>query len=73
MGRERVRNMVRSHRLWESYLADTARYDLDTIHDEAEHLEHAHELADEVDKTLGFPQRDPHGEIIPTVGGDPST
>lgn len=64
-GRERARELVRSHRLWESYLADEAGLSPDHIHDEAERLEHAHELADEVDAALGFPQTDPHGEVIP--------
>lgn len=65
-GRARATEMVRAHRLWESYLADEARIDMDHIHDEAEHLEHAHELADEVAERLGFPKTDPHGEVIPT-------
>lgn len=64
-GRERAKELVRAHRLWESYLADEAGLSPDFIHDEAERLEHAHELADEVDAALGFPQTDPHGEIIP--------
>lgn len=65
-GRVRALEMVRAHRLWESYLVDEARIDMDQIHAEAERLEHAHELADEVDERLGFPKRDPHGEVIPT-------
>lgn len=72
-GHERARELVRAHRLWESYLADHAQLDHDAIHHEAERLEHAHELADEVDATLGFPARDPHGEVIPSIaGGDPA-
>ena len=35
------------------------------IHHHAEKLEHAHELADEVDRTLGHPRHDPHGSEIP--------
>lgn len=65
-GRARAMEMVRAHRLWESYLAEEARIDKDHVHDEAERLEHAHELADEVDERLGFPKTDPHGEVIPT-------
>ena len=61
--------LVRAHRLWESYLADEARIDMDHIHEEAERLEHAHELADEVDERLGFPKTDPHGEEIPKRSG----
>jgi Mn-dependent DtxR family transcriptional regulator len=65
-GRRRATELVRAHRLWESYLADEARIDVETIHDEAERLEHAHELADEIEEKLGFPTRDPHGEPIPS-------
>jgi Mn-dependent DtxR family transcriptional regulator len=67
-GRARARELVRAHRLWESYLAGEAGIGGDAIHDEAERLEHAHELADEVDALLGFPARDPHGEEIPSAG-----
>ena len=65
-GEHRATGLVRAHRLWERYLADEAGIDTDAIHHEAERLEHAHELADEVDETLGYPKRDPHGTIIPT-------
>lgn len=75
-GRRRATGLVRAHRLWESYLADEAGLGMDAIHDEAERLEHAHDLADEVDVKLGGPQRDPHGTIIPspqTNGGPAGT
>ena len=64
-GRERAVGLVRAHRLWESYLVDEAGIDGEAIHDAAERLEHAHELADEVDRALGHPTRDPHGTVIP--------
>lgn len=64
-GRQRAEEMVRAHRLWEAYLADQARMRDSDVHAEADRLEHAHELTDEVDAALGHPQRDPHGEIIP--------
>jgi ABC-type Mn2+/Zn2+ transport system permease subunit/Mn-dependent DtxR family transcriptional regulator len=57
--------MVRAHRLWESYLTERAQLDPSMVHGEAERLEHAHELADEVDRTLGHPELDPHGQVIP--------
>ncbi len=68
-GRQRAIQLVRAHRLWESYLVDEVGIDVESIHEEAERLEHAYELADEVDKKLGHPQRDPHGTVIP--GGNP--
>ena len=68
VGRERAVEMVRSHRLWESYLAEHANIAPEDIHHHAEKLEHAHELADEVDRTLGHPRHDPHGSEIPGKG-----
>ncbi len=64
-GWDRAVEMVRAHRLWESYLSEEANVAPEDVHEEAERLEHAHELADEVDQTLGHPQLDPHGEVIP--------
>ncbi|MCZ7586624.1 MAG: metal ABC transporter permease [Deltaproteobacteria bacterium] len=56
--------LVRSHRLWETYLADGS-VPLDGIHDGAERLEHAHNLAEQLYQELGKPRVDPHGEDIP--------
>ena len=64
-GRKRAIELVRSHRLWESYLAEHANIPTGDLHHHAEQLEHAHELADEIDKTLGHPKHDPHGSEIP--------
>lgn len=64
-GRNHAANIVRSHRLWETYLNEQAGLADPQLHREAERLEHAHELADELDHTLGRPPRDPHGEEIP--------
>jgi ABC-type Mn2+/Zn2+ transport system permease subunit/Mn-dependent DtxR family transcriptional regulator len=64
-GADRAAEMVRAHRLWESYLADRAKLPPEFIHETADRLEHAHELADEVDAALGHPKRDPHGAVIP--------
>lgn len=67
-GLERGREMVRAHRLWESYLAHQ-NVPLEHIHDAAERLEHAHEFADVLDERLGHPRTDPHGEDIPSPDG----
>jgi ABC-type Mn2+/Zn2+ transport system permease subunit/Mn-dependent DtxR family transcriptional regulator len=64
-GVRRATEMVRSHRLWESYLVDQANVSAEFVHEVADRLEHAHELTDEMDMELGHPKRDPHGEIIP--------
>lgn len=63
--------MVRRHRLWEMFLVKFLGYSWDEIHDEAEHLEHvtSDELERRIDKALGHPTVDPHGDPIPTTGG----
>jgi manganese/iron transport system permease protein/iron/zinc/copper transport system permease protein len=63
-GQARAEQLVRSHRLWETYLAEH-NVAGDMLHDVAERLEHAHDLADELADELGHPQVDPHGEPIP--------
>jgi manganese/zinc/iron transport system permease protein len=65
-GRDQARQLVRSHRLWESYLAHYLRLPADHLHDPANRLEHAHELADKVDVALGRPETDPQGKSIPS-------
>ena len=64
--------VVRHHRLLELYLAETLGYAWDEVHDEAERLEHlvSDELEARMDRVLGFPRRDPHGDPIPTAEGD---
>jgi Mn-dependent DtxR family transcriptional regulator len=66
-GRNAADELIRAHRLWESYLA--AEYDMpgDRIHAEAERLEHmlTPEQVDAVDRHLGYPMTDPHGSPIP--------
>ena len=66
-GRERAVGLVRAHRLWETYLAEQNIADPE-LHEMAERLEHAHELASELDTALGRPRIDPHGEPIPQAG-----
>lgn len=64
-GRRHAERIVRSHRLWETYLGAEAGLDPRQMHTEAERLEHAHELEEELDEKLGKPERDPHGSEIP--------
>ena len=63
--------MVRRHRLIECFLASTLGYGWDEVHDEAERLEHAvsDDFLARVDRLLGFPQYDPHGDPIPGPDG----
>jgi DtxR family Mn-dependent transcriptional regulator len=59
--------VIRHHRLLELYLAETLGLDIDDVHDEADRLEHAlsEELEGRIDRALGFPTHDPHGDPIP--------
>ncbi len=64
--------IVRNHRLWEVFLVENLGYSWDVVHEIAEQLEHVKhkELADRLDKFLGFPKYDPHGDPIPKSNGD---
>jgi DtxR family transcriptional regulator, Mn-dependent transcriptional regulator len=59
--------VIRHHRLIEQYLVETLGLSIDAVHAEADRLEHAlsEELEAHIDRTLGFPTRDPHGDPIP--------
>lgn len=64
--------IVRKHRLWEVFLQHKLGYGWDEIHDMAEQLEHIQhdDLADRLDKFLGYPDYDPHGDPIPKSNGE---
>lgn len=80
-GELRARHLVRAHRLLERYLADEARLPVTSIHRVAERLEHtlSEQDAERLSASLGHPERDPHGDPIPSAGeasddpGDPIT
>jgi len=59
--------VIRHHRLLELYLAKTLGLHVDAVHDEADRLEHvlSEELEERIDKALGYPTHDPHGDPIP--------
>jgi DtxR family transcriptional regulator, Mn-dependent transcriptional regulator len=71
-GRRAALRMLRRHRLIEAYLVAFLGYTWDTVHDEAERLEHAvsDTLVDRMAAVLGHPAVDPHGDPIPTSEGD---
>lgn len=64
--------IIRKHRLWEVFLLEKLGYEWDQVHDMAEQLEHIQypDLADKLDKFLGFPRYDPHGDPIPSANGE---
>jgi DtxR family Mn-dependent transcriptional regulator len=59
--------VMRHHRLLESYLSEALGMPWDRVHDEAEVLEHyiSEELEERIATALGDPNRDPHGDPIP--------
>jgi DtxR family Mn-dependent transcriptional regulator len=61
--------VIRHHRLLELYLAKTLGLHVDDVHAEADRLEHviSEELEARIDKALGFPTHDPHGDPIPNA------
>jgi DtxR family Mn-dependent transcriptional regulator len=68
-GEQVALEVIRHHRLLELYLAETLGVHVDEVHDEAERLEHviSEELEARIDKALGFPTHDPHGDPIPNA------
>jgi DtxR family transcriptional regulator, Mn-dependent transcriptional regulator len=61
--------VIRHHRLLEQYLAQALGLSLDEVHSEADRLEHAlsEELEARIDRSLGYPTHDPHGDPIPNA------
>jgi len=70
-GRRRALELVRHHRLLESFLHESLGYAWDEVHAEAERLEHAisERMEDRIAERLGDPQTDPHGHPIPRKDG----
>jgi len=63
--------LVRHHRLLETFLVRIMGFALDAVDAEAERLEHAISEAfeDRMDALLGYPTEDPHGDPIPSKSG----
>jgi DtxR family Mn-dependent transcriptional regulator len=70
-GRRTALRMIRRHRLIEAYLVAFLGFSWDTVHDEAERLEHAVSdlLVERMATALGNPRFDPHGDPIPAPDG----
>jgi DtxR family Mn-dependent transcriptional regulator len=70
-GRRVALNVLRKHRLIETFLVNVLKMDWSKVHDEAEQLEHAisDEVLDRLDALLGHPDTDPHGDPIPSRQG----
>lgn len=71
-GKQAAIHIIRKHRLWEVFLHEKLQFAWDEVHDVAEQLEHIHseELILRLEKFLGFPKSDPHGDPIPSANGE---
>jgi DtxR family Mn-dependent transcriptional regulator len=71
-GRTYALRVLRTHRLWERYLADRTGVRPEEWHDEAERFEHtlSSDATDRLAASLGNPLYDPHGDPIPSADGD---
>lgn len=70
-GKRVALQILRKHRLWETFMVDKLKFSWDEVHDVAEQLEHVHSdiLIERLDQLLGFPKFDPHGDPIPDKNG----
>ncbi len=71
-GTKAALDVLRRHRLIETFLVQTLKFDWSEVHEEAERLEHAlsPRLLDRLDEFLGRPILDPHGDPIPDATGN---
>jgi DtxR family Mn-dependent transcriptional regulator len=71
-GRDYALKIIRVHRLYEKYLSEKTGIDKLEWHDRAEKMEHRLSAAqtEQLDRTLGSPRFDPHGDPIPTASGE---
>jgi manganese/zinc/iron transport system permease protein len=68
-GKESARNLIRSHRLWEAYMARHFELPGDHLHATAEYVEHflSPQLQTDLASELDQPELDPHGKTIPAT------
>ena len=66
-GRKAALELLRHHRLLETFLHEVLGYTWDEVHEEAERLEHviSEDMERRMASVLGNPNRDPHGQPIP--------
>jgi DtxR family transcriptional regulator, Mn-dependent transcriptional regulator len=71
LGKEIALEVIRHHRLLELYLVEALGYGWESVHMEAERLEHhiSEDFEDTIDRLLGHPTLDPHGDPIPSRDG----
>lgn len=66
-GEKTALEVIRHHRLLETYLLEKLGYSWDEVHDEADRLEHviSENMEERISRSLGDPSFDPHGDPIP--------
>ena len=71
LGKKRALEVVRHHRLIETFLYEVLDYPIDEVHEEAERLEHfiSERFEERIAAKLGHPKIDPHGHCIPAMDG----
>ena len=71
-GEKAALDVIRKHRLWETFLVEKLNFAWDQVHEVAEQLEHIHSplLIQRIDALLGYPTHDPHGDPIPSEQGE---
>ena len=71
-GRKKALDIIRKHRLWETFLYEKLEFSWDEVHEVAEQLEHiqSEKLVDKLEKLLEYPDFDPHGDPIPNKKGE---
>ena len=70
-GKRRALEILRHHRLLETFLYVVLDFPIEEVHDEAERLEHfiSERFEERIDAKLGRPKFDPHGHCIPALDG----
>lgn len=70
-GKRRALEIVRHHRLIETFLYEVLDYPIEEVHEEAERLEHfiSERFEERIAAKLGHPKFDPHGHCIPAMDG----
>ena len=68
-GKRRALEVLRHHRLIETFLYEVLDYPLEEVHEEAERLEHfiSERFEERIAAKLGNPTINPHGQYIPTL------
>ena len=72
IGKKQAINVIRKHRLWETFLYEKLEFTWDEVHEVAEQLEHIQstKLIEKIEKFLKYPSFDPHGDPIPNAKGE---